>query len=266
MSIDILIHTSRSRFQVPSLEVGMSTRQVRDLSHDLVCLGYLPEGAEQGIFDPELEAAVRRFQVTGIGANGRPLSVDGVVGAQTRFALDLALGIELEAPNTCLPPPPFESLSTNGNPLGLQALKLALEQIEEGAQEIGAPGGGPWCERYLSAAGLPVGSRWSTAFVAWCCGQTGVPDAAHLLLRAQELGWIRIGAMPQPGDLLIWTSEIKQSPPKVKCGHAAIVAGVAGGIVHTVEGERTPFVEFFHHAWKDLIPLVTVARPYSGRA
>jgi peptidoglycan hydrolase-like protein with peptidoglycan-binding domain len=241
------------------MQFGMAGNKVRSLGRELSLLGYLPAGSEPSIFDERMQAAVRRFQVKGVGANGRPLIVDGVVGAHTRFALDLALGRILDAPNTCLQPPsvPLVALLNAGE----AALKAALDQIEDGAQEIGTVGGGPYCALYLKAAGKSQPQDWSSAFVAWCLGETGIADAAALRDRARALGWATPAPVPSPGDVLIWTSELGQG----FCGHAAIVVWFADRKVYTVEGGRTPFVEFFHYNWSDLAPLITVVRPHQSR-
>ncbi len=241
------------------LKAGMSGDAVRRLALDLATLGYLPSNPPYGMFDREMEAAVRRFQVKGIGGDGRPLKVDGVVGPKTRFGLGLALGDKLEAPNTCLPPPPaaLGTLPPGVGAAGWRALQAALAEIEDGAQEIGAPGCGPYCARYLAAAGRSQPQDWSTAFVAWCLGESGIADASTLVEKACWLGWESPETTPVPGDVLIWTSELGDG----FCGHAAIVAWFADELVHTVEGGRTPFVEFFHYDWSMLSRIVTVVRP-----
>lgn len=231
-------------------------RSIATLAAELARLGYLPTGPGLGLLDGQVEAAVRRFQMKGIGANGLPLKVDGIVGVQTRFGLDVALGRAWEAPNACLPPPRLDGPPAGASASGWAALQTALGEIERGAQEIGGVGAGAFCRVYLEAAGLGEGRDWSVPFVAWCLGEPGVATARGYLARARMRGW-STPATPLAGDIMLWTSP---TDPYF-CGHAAIIAATDCERLYTVEAGRTPFVEFFHHDRGAVAPLVTLVRP-----
>ncbi len=78
----------------PTLRVGDTGPRVRTLRARLAASGDLvdegDEAAAEDVFDPTLEAAVRRFQ------SRHGLDADGVVGAGTRAALDVPVGARIE--------------------------------------------------------------------------------------------------------------------------------------------------------------------------
>lgn len=72
---------------------------VRALQVDLMRLGYLPQGEDDGDFGLKTEAAVERFQVATPG-----LTVDGRVGPATRAALAAALAKAGSTPQVAMYP------------------------------------------------------------------------------------------------------------------------------------------------------------------
>ena len=79
-------HTSTPPLPVPTttLKAGSNGAQVKELQRALAQLGYKP-GTVDGIFGPNTEAAVMRFQTAA------KLGADGVVGPVTLAALGKAI-------------------------------------------------------------------------------------------------------------------------------------------------------------------------------
>ena len=79
-------HTSTQPLPVPTttLKAGSNGAQVKELQRALAQLGYKP-GTVDGIFGPNTEAAVVRFQTAA------KLAADGVVGPLTLAALGKAI-------------------------------------------------------------------------------------------------------------------------------------------------------------------------------
>jgi hypothetical protein len=76
----------------PLLMKGSKGDDVKKLQEDLIALGFqLPKYGADGIFGDETEKAVKNFQYTW------GLAVDGIVGPETRTALDKALNLLAEA-------------------------------------------------------------------------------------------------------------------------------------------------------------------------
>ncbi len=68
------------------LKKGNRGSEVQDLQFDLILLGYLKLGQDDGIFGKDTDKAVRTFQ------KNRGLQVDGIVGGSTERELDFCLG------------------------------------------------------------------------------------------------------------------------------------------------------------------------------
>ena len=74
------------------LRRGSRGTQVKKLQQQLITLGYLPAGEDDGKFGPKTAWAVMQFQ------KDAGISVDGVAGSQTFVALNEALGIQWDIP------------------------------------------------------------------------------------------------------------------------------------------------------------------------
>jgi hypothetical protein len=208
-----------------------------------------------GVFDEETLAAVLDFQEQNLDPEGHPLAVDGRVGPLTLWSLTHPKppagplrGVDLGQ----LPPP-----GSGGSAKGRAALGVALDELRQGAGEVGGDNRGPWVTKYLAPSGLAEGNAWCAAFVSWCFLRAADDQkpampfpyqvGARKLLRAfRDKGWARgpgDGYAPVPGDLAFWWREQRQG----SLGHVGFVYEVKDGIVYTVEGNRSPKVAGFHH-------------------
>ena len=76
-----------------TLRIGVEGLDVLEMERLLVKRGYAPvlealgDKNDPGVFDENTEAAVKQFQRTHCGPDGRPLKVDGIVGTDTWWAL-----------------------------------------------------------------------------------------------------------------------------------------------------------------------------------
>ena len=77
---------------VKRIEEGNTGANVKKLQQQLIQLGFLPAGADDGKFGPQTKRALERFQ----RANG--LVVDGIAGTKTFVKLNEKLGIQWDIP------------------------------------------------------------------------------------------------------------------------------------------------------------------------
>jgi hypothetical protein len=208
-----------------------------------------------GIFDEGTREAVLDFQEQNLDPEGQPLVVDGWVGPLTLWSLNHS-----KPPAAILRAVDFRqmpALASGGSAMGRAALEVALDELRQGAGEVGGDNRGPSVKKYLAPAGLSEGQPWCAAFVSWCFfhaageQQPAMPFAyqvgARRLLRAfQPRGWTHgpgEAYAPVPGDLAFWW----RKQPEGSLGHVGFVYEVKDGIVYTVEGNRSPKVAGFHH-------------------
>jgi hypothetical protein len=121
-----------------------------------------------GFFDAAMTAAVKTFQAQHTDSAGAPLTVDGVVGRLTWFALSGATPLVRQASGL----------------LAASALAMAATRI--GVRESGGANRGPEVDVFLSTVGLDpagggaAGFPWCQAFVYWAFNeaarQLGVPN------------------------------------------------------------------------------------------
>ena len=79
--------------QKPTIKRGSTGPYVVECQEDLIKLGYdVGKTGADGKFGANTEAAVKAFQKAHDGPNGRALKVDGIVGQDTWWALDAAIG------------------------------------------------------------------------------------------------------------------------------------------------------------------------------
>ncbi len=137
--------------------------------------------------------------------------------------------------------------------LAEKALEIGLAELAAGAGEQGGNNRGPWVKKYLALCGLPEGSPWWASFVSLCYRQAAdalgvcrpvppIPCARRLYRAAVKVGGVRKPEEAQPGDIICWTRD--GGPAN---GHVGMVVSVdvAGGVIHTLEGNSTPRVERF---------------------
>ena len=75
-----------------TLRRGSRGKQVTKLQQQLITLGYLPEGEDDGKYGPKTAWAVMQFQ------QDEGISVDGVAGYQTYSTLNEVLGVQWDVP------------------------------------------------------------------------------------------------------------------------------------------------------------------------
>lgn len=81
----------------PTIKRGSKGPYVVECQTDLITLGYdVGSTGTDGIFGAKTESAVKAFQKAHDGPDGRALKVDGIVGQDTWWALDAAIGPQPE--------------------------------------------------------------------------------------------------------------------------------------------------------------------------
>lgn len=223
----------------PVLSEGRGGAGVKRLSRLLVERGFLDSSTNT--FDNAVRKAVKDFQARHLDSRGRPLSVDGVVGPLTWWALE-------NADNRTLfvnPPPTITLPRGGGSARGRAALQVAIDEINDGSCEIGVNNSGRYVTKYLN--GLVVApANWCAGFASWCFDQheDGCPwnyslGARDIRTQFRRRGWLYQvdKQLPAPGDLIFWWRE----QPTGWKGHIGIVHQCADGIVYVIEGNKGGF-------------------------
>lgn len=186
-------------------------------------------------FGVRVKQAVQLFQARNVDDEGRPLKIDGEVGAITWAVL---FG-ERTVVNTEKPAAKF---------LG-DVLAVALAEEAKKIREVPPNSNrGPAVEAYLASVGLGKGNPWCCAFTYWCFEQ-----AAQANGRANPM--VRTGGClahwngaPAKGAKRISKGDAVNNPALVKPGmvfimdfgggkgHTGFVVAVRGGMINTVEG------------------------------
>ncbi|MDB5538956.1 MAG: hypothetical protein JWQ89_683 [Devosia sp.] len=241
------------------LSKGATGSKVRDLARNLKALGYY-FGVETSTFDNEVWKAVRAFQMQGVDAVGRPLVVDGVVGPVTLAAIEAHLG-----GTTISLPPASGPLAPGGSATARGALKAAIAELEAGHGEVGGNNKGPHVAKYLNGIIDPP-AEWCAAFVSFCFKNSGQPmpytyslGARDVLKRMRDKGFgVKVDAAnpPLPGDVIVWW----RNAPDSWHGHVGLVHSYVDGLVHTIEGNKTPKVGKFTYTLGAIDKLLGFAR------
>ena len=188
-----------------------------------------------GFFGNNTKEAVKVFQARFTDNDGRPLEIDGEVGAITWAAL---FGAETVSTQEIAP-----------TKLMAKALKIAVSQIGVREKPLGS-NRGKEVEEYLKSVGLGGGNPWCMAFLYFCFEQaakqakvknplvkTGhvlthwIEAGRHNTPRITNLQAINNPALIQPGMIFI----IDTGSPG-GAGHTGIVEKVIGGKLITIEG------------------------------
>lgn len=244
------------------LVLGDHGPQVQELITMLRKLGFVLDVGE--VFDTPVKRCVEAFQVANVDASGQPLEVDGKVGPNTRWAIEVALG--LRKPNVqsdlTLPGTP-----AGGSDAGRRALAVAIKEADARHGEKGSDNHGPDVRRYLDGR-EPEGSSWCAGFVSHCFREAlgyeavfgYILGAQALHNRMRKLGYAYDAAMsnpPQPGDIIAWRRiDPAKAAETAWKGHIGIVHSFQDGILWTVEGNRGPYpavVKSFRYSWSDLV-------------
>jgi peptidoglycan hydrolase-like protein with peptidoglycan-binding domain len=236
------------------LRIGAQGAAVARLVADLEALGYRVGSPQPDVFDQSVKRAVLRFQTQHMGPDGMPLVMDGAVGPLTQFAIDVAMGRKAPVAPVVLAAPDLAEVPAGASASGLRALQVAQQELARGAGEQGGDNRGPDIRRYHAITGASEGDDWCASFVSYCF-HTGNPGAMpydptagarQTRKRFMDKGWAFDASFDNPpmaGDIIVfWRHAISDWR-----GHIGLVAGYRDGIVHTIEGNRTPKVGAFHY-------------------
>ncbi len=217
-----------------------------------------------GIFGTQTYNAVRAFQSQNLDQHGQPLTVDGQVGPLTWWSLN--------NPKPSLQPVSAVDYSQmpadelGGSNIGRIALSTAINEMNNGAGEIGGNNMGPWVKKYLDPAGLDEGNSWCASFVSWCYLQAAggdkskmtfpySPGARALLSIFKNNNWAQnpnSNYQPLPGDLVFWW--------RVKLdgwqGHVGLIQQLKDGMLYTIEGNKSPHVQGFSYVFSRMDQLL----------
>lgn len=230
-----------------TLHIGDEGPVVETLQRLLCERGYRVD--VDGDFGPLTEAAVRAFQAQNLDRRGEPLKVDGVVGPVTWWSL--ASPKPVPAPQSGVDFTAMPAVKAGGSSRGRAALEAAIEELRQGAGEVGGNNRGPYVKKYLNGL-AEEGEPWCAAFVSWCFDQPRgtIPfrytvAARELLAQARARGWATppdSRYMPRPGDIVVWWRVRAEGWQ----GHAGLVHHVSeDGFLHTIEGNKAPRVAGF---------------------
>lgn len=220
----------------PTLRPGDIGDGVRALQSALnTALAIDPPLTVDGHFGPTTMEAVYAFQSSSVGPDGRPLTVDGVAGSVTWWALltEDQSGAFIDRPRVRM------GVARCG--LGKKVAMVAAGELAHRAREIGENNAGEWVEKYLAPLGL-VSAPWCSGFASWCVQRAaeveGVPmpfeysGAARGILRQLEQV-----ETPMCGDFAFWW----RVSPNSWQGHVEIVTDYQDGVVWTIGGNRGSF-------------------------
>lgn len=246
------------------LKKGAKGAEVRELQDLLVKKGF--DLVIDGDFGPGTFSAVKAFQSQNLDQDGRPLTVDGVVGPLTWWSLrnpkpDVATvhGVDF----TVMPPD-----DAGGSERGRAALEAAIGQLNANAREIGGNNRGEFVRRYLNGI-VEEGNSWCAGFVSWCYSQhpDGIPfnytvGARDVLNKFRRKGWgykLEDGVTPEPGDVVVWKRE-----GAAWMGHVGLVYQTIDGKLYTIEGNRSPRVQGFDYVLSRMEKLLGFGRVPDG--
>ncbi len=189
-----------------TLKAGDNGEEVSVLQSLLRSHGHF-DGAVKGNFGPLTQKAVVYFQMTHLGPKGLPLEVDGVVGADTWWALENASGKSQSHGLSALVPGGLSGIRT----------KLVTGAAAEHAKRVAEqPDGSNWGERvsyYLKTCGLGpapwcgcyVSTAHKDALGAFPLGAPQ-PHVQTFMQRAKKAGvfYPKSKYSPIPGDIFIY--------------------------------------------------------------
>lgn len=170
---------------------------------------------------------LRIFQAAHSGPDGKPLSVDGIQGPKTQWALDLF---------SCSP---------------RRRAIVARAQSAVGVTED-PPGSnrGHRIDEWLQRAGVSTGLPWCAAFASWCIDTVAIGGALALGSHFPET------VSPRPGDVMFF-------PTGGGKGHCGIVLGLSAHEVMTIEGNSGDAVRCVRRA-RDLVRFASTGVDTTG--
>lgn len=229
------------------LSIGMSGGDVPVLHQILIEQGFScgedPNSSPQ-VFGHSTDSAVKLFQASHDGPDTKCLSVDGVVGPNTWWALENPSGSAQGEPGQVLLDMPSQEPS---NPIAAASLQSAWLELHKQVFEI--PDGSnrnPEIDLYTGMSGKPLaipGPAWCAYFVAWNFAKAphgspfgrigGAQSIAHFCQHNIPGSTIEApfsdASKIKPGDIAVIANGQDH-------GHAFHVAAVLDGNIWTVEG------------------------------
>jgi hypothetical protein len=218
------------------VKLGSLGKPVVDLQQALIEAGFdVGVDASDHVFGHDTYAAVLKFQSEHFGPDGKALSIDGVVGDDTWWAIQ----------HPAAEPAPGSGDAPRqevGGRLAATALEAAMGELQAGSKE--SPSGsnrGSRVDLYTGLAGKPAtlaGPPWCAFFVSWCFAQNpggspfgtigGALNIAHWAER-NNCAITRGTLPPLAGDIFVINRDGIH-------GHTGLVRAVVGDQIQTVEG------------------------------
>lgn len=224
----------RTKGDYPLLKKGSNGSYVKILQEQLQRNGFY-KGPVDGDFGQNTHDAVVYYQQTHLGENKKPLTVDGIVGTKTWWAIF--------NPIAKTPIPKTSNLIPSGiSEQRTKVLEKALIELKKPVKEI--PDGSNWgpdVKKYLEFCGIGP-AYWCAAFVNWVVNEglgfvpwkSKIAHVATLFNKGKEYNFsykLSTGYKPRPGDLFIMVYESGS-------GHIGIILRVSedGSELNVIEG------------------------------
>lgn len=188
------------------------------------------------VFDEKLQQAVMLFQSQHVDNSGRPLRIDGRIGALTWEAM---FGEDAVTRN-----------SRAGNDYLIEVLRVAASAADKPVRESPSNSNrGPDVDSYLESVGKPPGLAWCVAFVYFCFNTAATTEGrANPMVRTAGVldHWNRCAI--EKGAKRIAAAQAVDNPAVVHpgmifvmdhgggLGHSGLIEHVAGGLINTIEG------------------------------
>ena len=222
-----------------------------------------------GIFGYETYKTVKAFQSQNLDKHGRQLVVDGKVGTLTWWSL---VNTDPIVVTPVIDYTQMPDISMGGSDVGRKALQTAINEMKNGASEIGGDNLGEYVAKYLEPANLKPPQSWCASFVSWCFLQAvggnkedmpfnyspGARDIYSQLIRKRwHFKWgDPEGNTPGPGDIVAWYRYTLAEWE----GHIGLVHHSADGFLYTIEGNRSSRVEGFDYVMTRMEKLLGFGR------
>jgi len=241
------------------LKKGDQGLEIKEVQTMLVGKGYLTDEEVNGIFDNETYRAVRAFQSQNLDQQGQPLVIDGKVGPLTWWSLHNPKPIIQGA--SAVDYTKMPAVEAGGSQSGRSALSAAIDELKDGAGEVGGNNRGPYVKKYLNNL-APEGEPWCAGFVSYCYSKNSVNipfpytvGAREILRQFDKRGWAYKpsgGYLPQPGDIVVWWRDQLSSGR----GHIGLVHQLLDGFLYTIEGNKSPNVQGFNYVFSRMDKLL----------
>lgn len=244
------------------LKIGSTGIEVDLLKQALKNAGF--EVTENDIFDKKTLLAVKAFQTKHVDKYDNPLKVDGIVGSLTQWALKNYL--QNQSNNQTQP----ENEQKTGI-LAKTALKIAINEMNIGAKEIGKNNSGEFVEKYTKTKD-GGGLDWCAGFVSFCfeqaeketkikCPIKYTLSARNIFDQAKKknLTITDRNILPIPGDIVVWY----RGTSKSYLGHVGICTSYSNGYIFVIEGNKGSFpaeVKVYKYVWKNMDKLIGLVR------